>query len=423
LISVLSAKTLGVLLIGIILGGGAGYAYIYAVLTPQIEGLQSTVDGLQTDLAALDAEYDTLTEEQFELLQQLNELQGEYDSLSEDYETLMGEHEALQEQYQQLSSDYESLLSDYEAAFGGLGFSPGSIPVISKEFTWTWEGVERTITFKVPEALYSYYSGKERFTSPDYSGYVLHPYDDPYLAVLAREFDIIQLEEELTDEERLHLMMSFVQSLEYVSDPAEVGQGEYPKYPVETLVDEGGDCEDTSILMASILEPMGYNVSLLLLPDHMALGLAVEASGVNWTVNDVTYFYVETTNVGWDVGEVPEGFDYEAAEVFPVGVAPYVYQSWSATRRTERLTVQVKSTNEGRITAEGYRVWVALEDQDGFIRAETQSAAFNLAFKESRYDTLKLTGPRSETLRLVIGVMTPEGEVKDKLYSAFFTTN
>ncbi|MFH0851068.1 MAG: hypothetical protein V1924_09035, partial [Candidatus Bathyarchaeota archaeon] len=73
--------------------------------------------------------------------------------------------------------------------------------------------------------------------------------------------------------------------------------------------------------------------------------------------------------------------------------------------------------------AEGYRVWVALEDQSGFLRAEAQSASFNLSFKESRWDTLKLKGPRFETLRLVIGVMTPEGEIIGKLYSTFFTTS
>jgi len=419
----LSAKTLGALLIGVILGGGAGFAYIYTVLTPQIEGLQSTVDGLQADLAALDAEFNALTDEHEELQQQLQTLQGEYDSLSTDYDTLVGEHGTLRDQYQQLTSEYESLLSDYEAAFGGLGFSPDSIPVIDKEYTWTWEGVERTVTVKVPEALYNYYSGKERFTTTDYRGYVLHPYDDAYVAVLVREFAVIQVEEGLTDEERLKLMISFVQDMDYVADPASAGQGDYPKYPVETLVDGGGDCEDTSILMASLLESTGFNVSLLLLPNHMAVGLEVNATGAHWTLNNVTYYYLETTASAWDIGEVPAGFNYEATEVFPVGMTPYVYPSWSATRRNERVTIQVKSTNEGRLPAEGYRVWVALKDQSGFIRVEAQSVTFNLSFKEFRWDTLKLRGPRFETLRLVIGVMTPEGEIIGKVYSTFFTTS
>ena len=418
----MSAKTLGALLIGVILGGGAGFAYIYTVLSPQIAGLQSTVEGLQGDLSALDADFDALTDEREELLGQLHTLQGQYDGLSADHETLVGEHEALLEQHQQLTSEYESLLSDYEAAFGGLPISPGSIPVMERVYTWTWEGAERSVSVSVPESLYDYYRVKERFTTTDYRGYVLHPYDDGYVSVLTREFEVFRVEEGLTEPQLMELAVSFVQSMEYVAESPAGGLGDYPKYPLETLVDGGGDCEDTSILMASILESMGYNVSLLLLPNHMAVGLAVDATGVHWTVEGVTYYYLETTSEGWEIGKVPAEFNHEAAEVFPVGTAPYVYQSWSATRRNERVTLTVKSTNEGRLTAEGYRVWVALEDQDGAVRAEALSAPFNLAFKETRWSTLKLTGPRFETLRLVIGVMTPDGEVIDKLYSAYFTT-
>ncbi|OGD47868.1 hypothetical protein A3K69_06030 [Candidatus Bathyarchaeota archaeon RBG_16_57_9] len=418
----MSAKTIGALLIGVILGGGSGFAYIYMVLGPQIVGLQGTVEGLQGDLSALDVEFDALMDEREELLTQLHALQSQYDGLSEGYETLVGEHDTLQERYQQLTSEYESLLSDYEAAFGGLPISPGSIPVIEKEYTWTWEGAERSVSVSVPEALYSYYSVKARYTTTDYRGYVLHPHDDGYVSVLAREFEVFRVEEGLTEPEVMGLAVSFVQSLEYVEESPSGGLGDYPKYPLETLADGGGDCEDTSILMASLLESMGYQVSLLLLPNHMAVGLAVDATGAHWTVDNVTYYYLETTTEGWDIGKVPAEFNHKATEVFPVGDAPYVYQSWSATRRNERVTLDVKSTNEGRLTAEGYRVWVALEDLDGNVRAEALSAPFNLAFKETRWSTLKLTGPRFETLRLVIGVMTPEGEVMDKLYSAYFTT-
>jgi len=411
----LSAKTLGALLIGVILGGGAGLAYIYAVLTPQAEALQVTVEGLQADLSALDAEFDVLTDEHEELQEQFQTLQGEH-------ETLVGEYEMLQGQYQQLTSEYESLLSDYEAAFGGLDISPGSIPVVEREYTWTWEGAERSVSIVVPEALHEYYSAKARYPSADYLGYVLHPDDDDYVAVLAREFEVIRIEENLTQAELMRLVVSFIQSLEYEAENPSSGLGEYPKYPLETLVDNGGDCEDTSILMANLMEYMGYNVSLLLLPNHMAVGLAANATGVHWTVDGVTYYYIETTTSGWNVGQVPPEFNHEATEVFTVGADPFVYQSWSATIIGGKVTAQVKTTNEGRITAEGYRVHVTLEDQEGQVMAEAQSPVFSLAFEESRSDTLKLTGPRFETLRLVISIVTPGGESIGEQYSEYFTT-
>jgi len=406
---------MGALLIGVILGGGAGFAYIYTVLIPQAESLQA-------DLSALDAEFDALTAEHQELQSQLQELQGEHESLSEEHETLVGEYEMLQGQYQQLTSEYESLLSDYEAAFGGLEFPPGSIPVKEREYTWTWEGAERSVSVTVPEALFDYYSAKARYTQGDYIGYVLHPYDDEYVRVLAREFEVFRIDEGLTEGEVMELAISFIQSLDYVTDQSSGGIGDYPNFPLETLVDGEGDCEDTSILLASLLESMGYRVSLLLLPGHMAVGLAVDTTGAHWDEEGVAYYYLETTANGWEAGQVPPGFSVEGLEVFPVGTDPYVYQSWTATRNNEKLTVQVRTTNEGRLTAEGYRVRVTLEDEGGEVMAETQSPAFSLAFGESRSDILKITGPRFETIRLVVSYVTPGGEEIHSLYSEFFTT-
>ena len=418
----MSAKTLGALLVGLIIGGGAGFAYISLELTPRMQGLQDDLSALTDDCSQLDARLTTLTDQHEQLLQEMQSLQGEHDALSADYEALTGEHETLQEQYLQLTSEYESLLSDYEAAFGGLGISPESIPVTEKTYTWTWEGVERTVAVQVPDALYDYYADEERYPTADYRAYVLHPIDDAYVEVLTREFQVFRVEENLTDEELMRLAVSFVQSMDYVTDPTSMGQGEYPRFPVETLMEGGGDCEDTSILAASLLESMGYNVSLLRLPNHMAVGLEVNATGAYWTVDGADYYYLETTSQGWDVGEVPQEHNPETAQVFPIHDMPFIVQSWTATRRNERVTVEVKSVNEGRVEALGYKVYVALEDQSGQVMAEALSPPFDLDFDGTKWSTLKVTGPRHETLRLVVRVLTPAGERVGAQYSTYFTT-
>ncbi len=62
-------------------------------------------------------------------------------------------------------------------------------------------------------------------------------------------------------------ILSFVQdkseifSMKYLSD----GEGDYPKYPVETLVEGGGDCEDLSILFSSLCSTLGYETIVLCL--------------------------------------------------------------------------------------------------------------------------------------------------------------
>jgi hypothetical protein len=274
----------------------------------------------------------------------------------------------------------------------------------------------------VPEQLYDYYSEKERYQTTDYRGYILHPVDDQYIEALVYEFNLIQVDEGLSEENKTDLVISFIQSMDYTLDTDSKGLTEYPRFPVETLVDGGGDCEDTGILMASLLDCMGYNVSLILLPDHLAVGVEVNATGVHWVYDNVTYYYLETTATGWEEGEVPPEHDPDEANIFPVEEIPFLAYSWTATRVNNKATVNVHVTSEGAVPAEDYRVWLAVEDEDGFIVAETHSSYFDMAFGEDLSFKLKVTGPRFIKQRLVVGIMDPEGETSFLSYSEYYTT-
>ena len=418
----LSAKIIASILIGVIIAGGAGYYYYTEYIVPQIEELQDAVDQLTSDYEDLTGEFNALTDEHEALNQQLQDLQDEHTELIGEKEELMSDYEALTEQYQQLQSEYETLLSDYEAAFGGLDISPETIPVLEKQYTWTWAGVERSINVIVPEQLYDYYSGKERYQSADYRGYILHPLDDMYVKALVYEFNVIQVDEGLSEENKTSLVFSFIQSMEYALDVETKAQTEYPRFPVETLVDGGGDCEDTGILMASLLNAMGYNVSLILMPDHLAVGVALNATGVHWVHDNVTYYYLETTAPGWEEGEVPPEHDPEEATIYPVEEMPFLAYSWTATRVNNKVTVRFHVTGEGALTAEDYRVWLAVEDEEGDIVAETYSSYFDLAFGEEKWLTVKVTGPRFEKQRLVMGVTDPQDQTYFLSYSEYYTT-
>jgi hypothetical protein len=92
---------------------------------------------------------------------------------------------------------------------------------------------------------------------------------------------------------------------------------------VETLVDENGDCEDTSILYASIMEALGYDAVILVYlgnPGHAAVGIAGEGyAGTYYTFGEVDYYYCETTTQGWKMGEIP--FIYEGVPAIIVQVS------------------------------------------------------------------------------------------------------
>lgn len=163
---------------------------------------------------------------------------------------------------------------------------------------------------QVPRNPYSYYSG--------YTDYVAEPFDDTYLGALAQVFLDTAEANGFSGDDAVMLAVAFVQSLKYTPD--DIGYGyDYPKYPLETLYDQGGDCEDTSILLVSLIKEMGYGCALIMFDDHMGVGIlggdAVEGS--YFELDGDKYFYVETTDYGWLLGEMPDELANEAASVWP----------------------------------------------------------------------------------------------------------
>ena len=118
----------------------------------------------------------------------------------------------------------------------------------------------------------------------------------------------------------VNFVLRFVQSLEYTYDNASTPSNEYWRYAVETLVDETGDCEDTSILFASIMEAMGYDAVLINLPGHIAVGIygAQGYSGTYYLYGGQRYYYCETTGNGWTMGQLPPGFQGQTATIIQV---------------------------------------------------------------------------------------------------------
>jgi hypothetical protein len=102
----------------------------------------------------------------------------------------------------------------------------------------------------------------------------------------------------------LQYLLNFVQYLNYYEE-----RGEYPRYPMETIIDKGGDCEDTAILMAYIANYLGYDCVFLLFNEHCDLGIANtvtyvrEMSGSFWEHNGQKYYYVSCNGRDRKIGE------------------------------------------------------------------------------------------------------------------------
>lgn len=119
----------------------------------------------------------------------------------------------------------------------------------------------------------------------------------------------------------VEFVIDFVQNLPYVTDNVSRGYDEYPKFPTETLVDSDGDCEDTAILLASILQadPFNYDMILIGPPEHMAAGIYSEViNGNYYELDGRDYYYIETTGTGWGIGDIPETYDGDRATLYQV---------------------------------------------------------------------------------------------------------
>lgn len=62
----------------------------------------------------------------------------------------------------------------------------------------------------------------------------------------------------------------------FPGDKTIYGEKEYYAYPMETIMRGVGDCEDTSILTATLLKIAGYSTALGLLPGHAIVGVVID---------------------------------------------------------------------------------------------------------------------------------------------------
>ncbi len=139
-----------------------------------------------------------------------------------------------------------------------------------------------------------------------------HTTDDAVLRGIASQLE--ELGSGMGRTEFAAFVLSFVQSIPYLDDQSSTGSRDYWKYPLETLWDKGGDCEDKTILCDTLLMICGYDVAFLLFQDHAMTAVAVDADGHSVTSDDGTrYVFCETTGP-FDIGRTSDG--HEESDIY-----------------------------------------------------------------------------------------------------------
>jgi len=270
-----------------------------------------------------------------------------------------------------------------------------------RRFTWRYRGQRRTWEIDVPGPLFKYYTERER--TRNFGTYIADPFDEPFVASLA---DRIQSFGNcgLTERQQINAAVRFVQSLECTPDDVTTDQVEYPKYPVETLVHDGGDCEDTSILLGAILRELGCEVAPIVLPNyhHMILGVSpgVEIDGGFYEHDGTRYYTVEATGHGWDIGEVPRQYRNASAQVYPVGTDPILVHDWHAQPQADgTVSVTANVANFGDATAEGLEVFVEFESEESTVARQRLEGPDDVPPSITRQYESTLTLPDDRRIR------------------------
>lgn len=152
--------------------------------------------------------------------------------------------------------------------------------------------------------------------------YSYDPDGEKILKTLVSRLKEIAEKEGIKGDRVVDFVISFVQAFPYISDSVSTPYDDYTRYPIETLVERKGDCEDTALLVAVLLKELGYGSALIIMPEegHAAAGVLGSDNmfGAYYKVGNKKYFYLETTASGWPIGVVPDDLVGARAIVVPL---------------------------------------------------------------------------------------------------------
>jgi hypothetical protein len=210
--------------------------------------------------------------------------------------------------------------------------------VAGKQCSFTWHpwsddlralSCEKTFPIRIDE--YNKARSQERFPTAEVRNlarYVRDGHCDSVAQVIVF-FRRRSIEHALTAEQEMEDVVCFARSVVYVPDIETRGVEDWANFPVETLYDQAGDCEDHAILAANVLHALGHDVALfwISLRDSAHLALGYRAPGVyggpfSRNLEGRDYSYVETvpTDAEQRIGDISYEFLKELKSARLIGL-------------------------------------------------------------------------------------------------------
>jgi len=212
--------------------------------------------------------------------------------------------------------------------------NPPEIETLEVEYDWNYGARGWDLTLDIPIETYNEYLNSNANRSPQgqsqsrkkMAAFVTST--DKVIGELKDQLQILADSKNYNQARTANFILKFVQfNVEYTLDNVSKGCLEYWRFPVETLVDKEGDCEDSSVLYAAIMDALGYETVILYYSweedgeklGHLAIGINLEGGQGDFIeYNGKEYFYCETTNTAYTVGQLPKGFDHEPTRIISI---------------------------------------------------------------------------------------------------------
>jgi len=275
------------------------------------------------------------------------------------------------------------------------------------------QALDNKLNFPVLDFLYDHYDNLKLYVN-DYAAFVFDRYDDQFIGLLVdRIVSTLDFGEDeynsMTDTQKINYFADFVQSLEYREDLCEGGEVDDPQYPADTLFNNqglgGGDCEDKAILIASILDNLNYNVSLIRIPNHMAVGVNLSKDALPNSEFYAKGYYFLDTSANMDLGFIHRDYkNPDDLDIYPINERPFIHHTWRDncstiyTHSNGKKTLKVISyiENLGHVKADNLELKGVfyIKDEGLVIKEET--------------DDLPSINPYSK-IKTIISVDIPKG--------------
>ena len=286
---------------------------------------------LQRDYDILQIGYNQTYQDLQQAISDYNEVYYDYLVMRQDYLDMYQDYNETYQDYLDAYQNYQTALQNYQTAQAQLNkiedntdFSGHFYRVVDHSVRDWLIYVDRDVEINISYNRYFHYRLDLKHPSHySPSKNVVADIIETYCTIY--DYNIYCIADDIKDncidpndeEDVINALLSFCQdkgdsyrNIEYGND----GTDDFSKYPIETLVEGNGDCEDKSILFGSLVESLGYDAAIFVTTNHVYVGVHLDFVPIYniqssvWYVEiyGKRYYTCETTMGGWRIGDCPE---------------------------------------------------------------------------------------------------------------------